>query len=63
MRGGVCAKAVASAASAQRRMHKPVVKPVEDLVSTCVDCIVARRRSITQAIYDFSNPSLTLPLR
>src|SRR5438309_6366715 len=45
MRGGVCPEAVASAASAQRRMHKLVVKRVEDLVSTCVDCIVARRRS------------------
>ena len=73
MRGGVCpdlsavasaeAEAVASAANAQRRMHKLVVKRVEDLVSTCVDCIVARRRSTSQAIYDFSNPSLMLPLR
>src|SRR6476469_8365696 len=70
MRGGVCPElsAVASAeaeavASAQRRMHKLVVKRVEDLVSTCVDCIGARRPSTTQAIYDFSNSSLMLPLR
>src|SRR2546430_4041805 len=63
MRDGVCPEAVASAASAQRKMHKPVVKRVEDLVSTCVDCIIARRPSTTQGIYDFSNPSLTVPLR